>query len=488
MYKFQQTVSDEVLSKIKSKDWYRHGIYLHVPLFVSVSYKALNKFDFKREEVEMEVSNIIDFNGQAFITQSEHDRNRITFERKIAEDENYLERYISLYEEDNRALLEYADSISGRDFKNLSSNELADILKDFCQRTASLSHWLWSMEFLNPAIDRLTFEKLKKWWPNWNVQQINDCIFSISHFPKKLPFQEEQEELMEYAKYENPDVLKRLAKKYEWFGLYVWVGKPLTLEGYTERANRILANKGRVEKEVSERNREIEKAQKFIDSIDIPEAKRFLKTIQELIYLKTYRLDIYTLSWWKVLPLIDEILKRLKISQSDYLYLNVDEIDLLLRKEEVFNEDINLRKNTAVVRLDNEVMYFLGQAAEKIRDILLPNKVDSLKELKGKTGYKGIVRGKVKILFTAKDIPKLEKGDILVANLTDPTFNPAFEKISGVITDEGGILCHSAIMAREFKIPCIVNTKIATQVLKDGDLVEVDADNGVVRILEKRQN
>ena len=152
MYKFQQTVSDEVLSKIKSKDWYRHGIYLHVPLFVSVSYKALNKFDFKREEVEMEVSNIIDFNGQAFITQSEHDRNRITFERKIAEDENYLERYISLYEEDNRALLEYADSISGRDFKNLSSNELADILKDFAKEQ-HLCHtgfgvWSFSIQLL----------------------------------------------------------------------------------------------------------------------------------------------------------------------------------------------------------------------------------------------------------------------------------------------------------------------------------------------------
>ncbi|GAG22226.1 unnamed protein product, partial [marine sediment metagenome] len=53
------------------------------------------------------------------------------------------------------------------------------------------------------------------------------------------------------------------------------------------------------------------------------------------------------------------------------------------------------------------------------------------------------------------------------------------------ITDGGGTLCHAAIVAREMKIPCIVGTKIATRVLKDGDLVEVDADKGIVRKLKE---
>ena len=66
----------------------------------------------------------------------------------------------------------------------------------------------------------------------------------------------------------------------------------------------------------------------------------------------------------------------------------------------------------------------------------------------------------------------MEKGDILISNLTNPNYNPAFEKINAVVTDEGGILCHSAIMAREFHLPCVVGTKIATKVLKTGDLVE----------------
>ena len=55
------------------------------------------------------------------------------------------------------------------------------------------------------------------------------------------------------------------------------------------------------------------------------------------------------------------------------------------------------------------------------------------------------------------------------------------KKAAAFVTDGGGILCHAAIMARELKKPCVIGTKIATQVLKDGDLVEVDADKGIVR-------
>lgn len=69
--------------------------------------------------------------------------------------------------------------------------------------------------------------------------------------------------------------------------------------------------------------------------------------------------------------------------------------------------------------------------------------------------------------------------------MTTPDFVPIMKRASAFVTDEGGITCHAAIVSREMKKPCIIGTKIATQVLKDGDLVEVDADKGVVKILEK---
>jgi len=78
----------------------------------------------------------------------------------------------------------------------------------------------------------------------------------------------------------------------------------------------------------------------------------------------------------------------------------------------------------------------------------------------------------------------MKKGDILVAGQTRPTLMTAIHKAGAIVTDEGGIISHAAIISRELKKPCIIGTKIATKILKDGDLVEVDANNGIVKILK----
>ena len=78
----------------------------------------------------------------------------------------------------------------------------------------------------------------------------------------------------------------------------------------------------------------------------------------------------------------------------------------------------------------------------------------------------------------------MKKGDILVAGMTSPEFIVVMRKARAVITDQGGMTAHAAIVPRELRIPCLVGTKIATQVLQDGDLVEVDADRGIVKKLK----
>lgn len=108
------------------------------------------------------------------------------------------------------------------------------------------------------------------------------------------------------------------------------------------------------------------------------------------------------------------------------------------------------------------------------------------KEFKGIVAYKGKVIGKVMIIpGKGEKIRKAIRGKILVTKMTSPKFTAITDKIKAIITDDGGRLCHAAILAREFKIPCIIGTKIATKILKDGDLVEVDANEGIVKILEK---
>ncbi len=106
-------------------------------------------------------------------------------------------------------------------------------------------------------------------------------------------------------------------------------------------------------------------------------------------------------------------------------------------------------------------------------------------ELRGQTAFRGKIRGRVRVISSIKYLDEVQEGDILVASMTMPKYLPAMKKATAFVTDEGGITCHAAIIAREMKKPCIIGTKIATQILKDGDVVEVDADNGIVKILGK---
>ena len=111
------------------------------------------------------------------------------------------------------------------------------------------------------------------------------------------------------------------------------------------------------------------------------------------------------------------------------------------------------------------------------------NKNLSREKLRGAGIYPGKVKGIVRVITGIKDLASFKKGNILVASTTLPQYNAALTKAIGIITDEGGILTHAAVCSREFKIPGIVGVKIATKTLKNGDMIEMDARNGSIKVI-----
>lgn len=104
------------------------------------------------------------------------------------------------------------------------------------------------------------------------------------------------------------------------------------------------------------------------------------------------------------------------------------------------------------------------------------------RQLKGQGASKGVVRGRARVIKDLSDSSRLQKGDILVCATTAPPWTPLFAVASGVVTDSGGILSHSAICAREYAIPCVVATQIGTSVIKDGTMIVIDGSKGTVEI------
>lgn len=123
----------------------------------------------------------------------------------------------------------------------------------------------------------------------------------------------------------------------------------------------------------------------------------------------------------------------------------------------------------------------LGRSERKV----VLHKISEIKGVVASGANHRRIEGVIKVVLSESDFPKFKRGDILVVKETNASFLPIMKRARAFITDLGGVLCHAAIVARELKKHCIVGTKIATRALKDGDLVEVDAEKGVVRKLEK---
>lgn len=192
------------------------------------------------------------------------------------------------------------------------------------------------------------------------------------------------------------------------------------------------------------------------------------------------------ISYDKVLEVISG---RLGIAKTDLKFLTTEEVVRICGGSQDLLVQIHRRKVSVFLYYceDGELKIASGEGAEAIRsEVLLPPKLEEhLSGVVGSHGVNTIVRGVVKVLASPVECGKVVKGDIIVATMTTPQYTSAMRLAAAIITDEGGVTCHAAIIARELKIPAIIGTKIATKVLKDGDLVEVDVEKGAVKIIER---
>ncbi len=201
--------------------------------------------------------------------------------------------------------------------------------------------------------------------------------------------------------------------------------------------------------------------------------KRRVKALRHYHYIR----EATQYLWESEFEYCRELLRRLSdtmsVSYEDLMYLFADELfevcdaGKLGDKEQV----IAARKD----KRDFAVAYW-----DKCMKDALMRDDDSIR---GVGASNGQVKGRVCVVHSPAEFYKLEKGDILVCNYTDPEWTPLFVLAAGVVVDTGGTLSHAAIVAREYNIPAVLATGDATSKLKDGDIVLVNAAEGSVTVL-----
>ncbi|OYX65993.1 MAG: PEP-utilizing protein mobile subunit [Sphingomonadales bacterium 32-64-17] len=134
--------------------------------------------------------------------------------------------------------------------------------------------------------------------------------------------------------------------------------------------------------------------------------------------------------------------------------------------------------------IDDPAINMLWGITRENLDRWLDDGTENPNELKGFAACSGVVEGTARVVKSVSEIGRIQQGDILVCQVTNPTWSPLFQKISAAVSDIGGSMSHMAIVAREYNLPAVVGTGLATVKIKDGARIRVDGGKGTVSILE----
>jgi pyruvate,water dikinase len=233
----------------------------------------------------------------------------------------------------------------------------------------------------------------------------------------------------------------------------------------------------------------LKKYEKLYEKLNLKE-KQLVDFIQMIKRIREDRKQYFSKLFFSLHKISELLLRNWKITEIK----NGDIFAFELLKGKKYAEKI---KNEILKRDEGYIFYcdseneptskpFSGNTESELKELKDTISKTDLDFIKGEIAYKGKVSGKVAIAIKNKDFSKIKENDILVTSMTRPEVLPYLKKVKAIITDEGGVTCHAAIISRELKKPCIIGTKTATHILNDGDLVEVDANSGKVIILRNQ--
>lgn len=366
------------------------------------------------------------------------------------------------------------------DFKKLSSLELKDVFNYYIKIDNEMSYPQWILFF---QFEKELTDNLKRFLINENVKDVDNFIEILSQPITMIPADQYTLDILKTLDDNSIGYdIDSLSKKYKHWGCFD-VNYPEKDRAFHIEQIEKIKNDSDVSKD------KIEEKYKNIKNIknDIVSKYKFNNHTNSLIELfKTYAdlkewKNFYREEWTSNLKkLYEEISYRSNLKLKDILfYTNEEIIDLIKSDIKIDYEEIIRRMNNSVFLFLNDNLYIYKENLEQIDKIINKTKEDDF--LKGQTAFKGKVRGFAKIINSSDDFEKIKEGDILVTPTTRPSYLPIMQKCSAIVTNEGGLLSHAAIVSRELKKPCVIGTKNATGVLKDGDKIEVDADNGIVK-------
>jgi phosphohistidine swiveling domain-containing protein len=427
----------------------------------------------------------------ALILKKHYDQTGKFLLNKLLEDKDFSKKRLK---ESNRIGNNYLDFCRKKikKLEKYSKQELLEILNQFYNfyqqySVVNIAPWIFLGDKLSEYLMKIVKEQ---------------NVFTTLSTPNRLTYTKEEEltvlDLVVEIKEKNispTNKIKELVKKYFWMPFDYYGPEIWNEEDYRKRINDLLTFDLDVLKKQKEMifsyQSDLKKEQtELIKKIKLsPKTVNLFEALKDIATLQDDKRAVTIEAHYYLQKIYQELAKRTKLDYWDFYFLLEFEIeDVLMNSAKI---DIKKRKELSLTIIEKEKIRILtGEKVKKYAQennflLISQESEKDVKELKGTVGSSGKVTGKVRIIESTKEMSKFKEGEILVAPMTTPDFVPIMNKAKAIITNEGGITCHAAILSRELKIPCVIGTNNATQVLQDGDLVEVDAEEGIVKILKK---
>jgi len=421
----------------------------------------------------------------------------------ILDDPKFGEKINSEIRRLSKKFKKFSEQISSGFLKKLSNNELADLYKKLDELHTELYTWGWVPNAVDMFHANFTNYLKNIVTSKLSEDKVSQALMSLSTSPEKSIVQQEHGSFLNLVRLKQKGLSEtKLDKSIKdhldrYFYLkHLWIGKEgvYTTEYYKQEIDKFIASgedAGELlQKETDILKETIDERKKLIKELKLDKDQiKFFDIYADFAVTKLFRRDTQIFWSYKMDFVFQELANRFGISFMESRFLFPNEIIEGLKASKLAAElkkEVAERTKYCVYYAEKglDILYFGGEA-RKLENSLQSASLEGITELKGQTACVGKVTGKVRIINSIADMRKMEQGDILVSIATNPDIVPAMKKAGAIVTEQGGITSHAAIVSRELRTPCVIGTKIATRVLKDGMIVEVDANKGIVKILGK---
>lgn len=440
----------------------------------------------------------------------------------LKEDESFIEKHLNDFNKRFNALIDNSRELSRTDLEHLNNKEIGKLFLKYYEAFRELSPFMNIPHTVeNFANERIKDFLRKKLAEINRLDELNqyfnklaissDETFETRHRKElikiaveinkndnmrnlftKEQFEKGVEAIIDAIKASLPyvlDNLKNYCDEWGWVGTQNYIYPPYDMEHTLLMIHEILQadeppleQLKRLEKQRTEM---IKNAEKVLEELKPDEStKKIIEILQNYVFLRTHRMEGFRKAYFFSRHIYYAIGKKMGLNDDETMVLTPDEIIRFLEKGDKAQR-AELRKRLeacAFVMKDNNIQLYSGKddvEAGRLEELGTEEAMPEV--LEGIGIYPGTVEGRVCIIKSKDGLDKFEKGDILVTTMTMPDYATAISKASGIITDEGGMTSHAAIISREMGIPCVIGTKYATRMLKDNDKVVINSTDGIIK-------